>query len=339
MKLLQLAVKMTRYRTTLTLVTFMLAGFAWHQRRPGLTAGLLPAAAALAATYAALTSLNDLADERIDRINLRGHPDRPLVAATASRRDLVLLAAAAAALGIACGTLAGPLVGALVLLSVVFFTQYSLRPLRVSHRPLVTPFYLTLGYAALPYLIGVSVAGDRPGARDALLLPALVCLFLARIVLKDFRDRRRDALAGKPTFLLRHGKRATCAFSLTALTVGSALLLASLRDTPLLAAGALPFLAALALLLFRLARARALLDEVILVGLGARIGNGLLMMLLGLVLLRTQGAEPAAQVALYGITAGAHLHLLVSYLRDPGSFTFGSPSIQEAMRDERPHAA
>jgi 4-hydroxybenzoate polyprenyltransferase len=339
MRLLELAAKMTRYRSTLTLVTFMVAGFVWHQDRPGLTPGLLLAALALAATYAALTSLNDLADERIDRVNLRGHTDRPLVAATASRRDLALLAAAMAAVGILCGALAGPLVGVLVLASVIFYAQYSLPPLRVSHRPLLTPFYLALGYSALPYLIGVIVAGDRPGARDALLLPALVCLFLARIVLKDFRDRRGDALAGKPTFLLRYGKPATCLFSLTALTVGSALLLADLRDTPLLAAGTLPFLAALAVLQLRLARARALLDEVIVVGLGARIGNGLLLTLLGLVLLRAQGAEVAAEVALYGITAGAHVFLLVSYLRDPGSFTFGSPSIQEAMRDDRAHAA
>jgi 4-hydroxybenzoate polyprenyltransferase len=339
MRFLHLAIRMTRYRSTLTLVTFMLAGFVWHQPRPRLTVGLLLAAAALAATYAALTSLNDLADERIDRVNLRGHADRPLVAATASRRDLLLLAGAAAVVAVVCGALAGPAVGVLVLLSVVLYAQYSLPPLRVSHRPLLTPFYLALGYSALPYVIGVSVAGDHLGARDALLLPALVCLFLARIVLKDFRDRRGDALAGKPTFLIRRGKPATCAFSLAALAVGSALLLAALHDTPLLAAGTLPFLAALALLQVRLASARALLDEVILIGLGARIGNGLLLTLLGLVLLNAQGAEMAAQVALFGIAAGAHGYLLVSYLRDPGSFTFGSPAIQEAMRDDRPHAA
>jgi 4-hydroxybenzoate polyprenyltransferase len=188
-------------------------------------------------------------------------------------------------------------------------------------------------------VIGVVVAGDRLGARDVLLLPALVCLFLARIVFKDFRDRRGDALAGKPTFLLRHGKPATCAFSLAALGIGSSLLLAAFRDIPPLAAGTLPFLAALALLQVRLARTRALLDEVILVGLGARIGNGLLLTLLGQVVLRAQGAGVMAQVVLYGITAGTHVYLLVSYLRDPGSFTFGSPAIQEAMRDDAAHAA
>jgi 4-hydroxybenzoate polyprenyltransferase len=330
---------MTRYRSTLTLVTFMLAGFAWHRPRPGLTTGLLLAAAALAAAYAALTSLNDLADERVDRVNLRGHADRPLVAGTASRRDLLLLAAAAAVVSIACGALAGPPVGVLVLLSVVLYAQYSLPPLRVSHRPLLTPFSLALGYSALPYAIGVVVAGDHLGPRDVFLLPALVCLFLARIALKDFRDRRGDALAGKPTFLLRYGKRATCAFSLAALAVGSVLLLLALRDVPLLAAGTLPFIAALAVLQVRLARAGALLDEVILIGLGARIGNGLLLTLLGVVLLRAQHADLTAQAVLYGVTCGAYLSLLVSYLRDPGSFTFGSPAIHEAMRDDPAPAA
>jgi 4-hydroxybenzoate polyprenyltransferase len=339
MRLLLLAAKMARYRSTLTLVTFMLSGSVWHRGRSGLTVGLVLAAVALAATYASLTSLNDLADERIDRVNLRGHSDRPLVAATASRRDLVLLALAAAVVGTVCGVLASPAVGALVILSVVFYAQYSLPPLRVSHRSLLTPFYLALGYSVMPYVVGVCVAGDWLGPRDALLLPALFCLFLARIVLKDFRDRAGDALAGKPTFLLCHGKPATCAFSLAALAVGSALLLAALRETPLLAAGTLPFLSALALLQLRLARARTLLDEVILVGLGARIGNGLLLTLLGLVLLRAQGAEAAAQAVLYALTAGAHGYLLVSYLRDPGSFVFGNQLIQEAMRDGRSRAA
>lgn len=335
MRRLQLAARMTRYRSTLTLVTFLLAGAAWHRGAAALTGGLVLAAVALAGTYASLTSLNDVADERIDRINLRGHPDRPLVAATASRGDLLLYAVAAAAVGVVCGALASPVVGALVLGSVVLYAQYSLPPLRISHRPLLTPFCLAAGYSALPYAVGVYVTGDRLGPRDALLLPALVALFLSRIVLKDLRDRRGDAAAGKPTFVLRYGKPATCAFSLGALAVGSALLLAALRETPLLAAGSLPFLAGLALLQARLARARALLDEVIVVGLGARVGNGLLLTLLGLLLLRGQGAGVAAQAALYAVAAGAHVHLLVSYLRDPGSFVFGSERIQEAMREDR----
>jgi 4-hydroxybenzoate polyprenyltransferase len=331
-----LAVRMARYRTTLTLVTFMLAGFVWHRQRPELTAGLILAGFALAAIYASLTSVNDLADERIDRVNLRGHADRPLVAASASRRDLVVLAGCAAAVGVVCAWLASPVAGGLVLLSVVLYAQYSLPPLRVSHRPLATPFALAFGYAVLPYVVGVTVAGDAIGPRDALLLPALCCLFLSRIVLKDFRDRKGDALAGKPTFLLRYGKPATCAFSLAALGAGSALLLAALHDALPLALGTVPFLAGLALLQVRLARAAEPVEEVILIGLGARAGNGLLLTLLGLVLLRAQGAEVAAQVVLYAVAAGAHAYLLVAYLRDPGSFVFGSRSIQEAMRDDAP---
>ncbi|HXM56264.1 MAG TPA: UbiA family prenyltransferase [Candidatus Dormibacteraeota bacterium] len=339
MRFLQLAVHMTRYRTTLTLVTFLLAGAVWHQGQAGLSVRFALAATALAAAYASLTSLNDLADERIDRVNLRGHADRPLVAATASRRELALLAVGAAATAVVCAALASPLVGGLVLAAVVLYSQYSLPPLRLSHRPLLTPFCLALGYAVLPYLIGVLAAGGRLGPRDAFLLPGLFALFLARIVHKDFRDRKGDALAGKPTFLLRYGKPATCAFGLTALAAGSALLLAALRDTPLLAAATLPFLAALAVLQVRLARACALLDELVAVGLGARAGNGLLLTLLGLVLLRSQGAEATAQAALYAVIAGADGWLLLSYLRDPGSFTFGSHAIQEAMRDERAQPA
>jgi 4-hydroxybenzoate polyprenyltransferase len=339
MRYLRLAARMARYRSTLTLLTFLLAGAFWHQAHPRLTAGIVLAAAALAATYASLCSLNDLADERIDRVNLRGHADRPLVTKTASRRDLVLVATVTAAAGAVCGLLASPLVGVLVLLSVGLYAQYSLPPLRVSHRPLLTPPALALGYSVLPYVIGTLAAGAVPGPRDLLMLPALYALFLARIVLKDFRDRRGDAAAGKPTLLLRFGKPATCALSLGALGTGSALLLAALAGTPLVAAGAVPFLAAQTLLLVRLARAEELLDEVMLAGMAARTGNGLLLTLLGLVVLQGAGAGVTAQLALYAITAGGYGYLLVSYLRDPGSFVFGSQLIQEAMLDANQESA
>jgi 4-hydroxybenzoate polyprenyltransferase len=339
MTLLTLFPKMTRYRSSLTLVTFLLCGAAWHHGLAQPSFRLLAAAAALVCTYAALTSLNDIADEQIDRINLRGHPDRPLVTAAATRRDLLVVVALAALAGVAYGFMVGPLVGGLVVLAVVLYLEYSLPPLRISHRATLTPLYLAFGYVVIPYAIGVIAAGGTIGSADAIVVPALYLLFVARIVLKDFRDREGDALGGKATFLLRYGKRATCRFSVAALLTGGLLLVVALTAKPLVAAGLVPFLAGLVTLQRRLARSTRVLDEVILVGMGARIGNGMLFALLGGLMLQAAGADLAAQLAMYLVVAGAHGYLLVSYLREPGSFKFGSDGIQEAMSERLARSA
>jgi 4-hydroxybenzoate polyprenyltransferase len=339
MKLLTLFPKMARYRSSLTLVTFMLCGAVWHNRLAHPSFKLVLAAAALVCTYAALTSLNDIADESIDRVNLRGHQDRPLVTAAATRRDLLVMVALAALAGMACGFLVDPLVGVLVVLAVLLYLQYSLPPLRISHRATLTPLYLALGYTVVPYVIGVIAAGGAIGSADAIFLPGLFLLFLARIVLKDFRDREGDVLGGKTTFLLRYGKRATCAFSFAALLTGGLVLAAALAANPLVAAGLVPFLAGLLVLQRRLTRSTRVLDEVILVGLGARIGNGMLYALLGQLMLQAAGADLAAQLGMYLVVIGAYGYVLVGYLREPSSFTFGSERIQEAMSERLARSA
>jgi len=122
-------------------------------------------------------------------------------------------------------------------------------------------------------------------------------LFLARIVLKDFRDRTGDALFGRRTFLIRHGKRATCAVSAVALALGTALLLLALQPPPLLGAVLLGYCAAVALQLRRLYRASDPRGEQVAIGLAARMGNELLVTVLAWLLMRAQGA-PAADTAL-----------------------------------------
>jgi 4-hydroxybenzoate polyprenyltransferase len=59
-----------------------------------------------------------------------------------------------------------------------------------------------------------------------LILIALYISFIGRIILKDFRDVKGDAKFGKRTFILRHGRGATCLASALGLTIGSTILLA-----------------------------------------------------------------------------------------------------------------
>ena len=79
---------------------------------------------------------------------------------------------------------------------------------------------LPLGYVAVPYLLGIFAVRSTITPNDLLLLGGLYAGFIGRIVLKDFRDVRGDALFGKRTFLVRHGRRATCIFSAAFLVLG-----------------------------------------------------------------------------------------------------------------------
>jgi 4-hydroxybenzoate polyprenyltransferase len=79
--------------------------------------------------------------------------------------------------------------------------------------------------------------------------------FIGRILLKDFRDVVGDAMFGKRTFLVRHGRRATCALSVGCWTLGTALLVGATpaRSTVFVVAECTLSAAAIALVV-RLAR-------------------------------------------------------------------------------------
>jgi hypothetical protein len=62
-------------------------------------------------------------------------------------------------------------------------------------------------------------------------------------VLKDFRDVRGDALFGKRTFLVRHGRRWTCAFSAACWLAGSVVILGARGRTGALGAAWMVYLA------------------------------------------------------------------------------------------------
>src|SRR5262249_19338938 len=106
----------------------------------------------------------------------------------------------------------------------VLTALYSLRPVRFAERGVVAPMLLPAGYVAVPYLLGILAVRGSIRAVDVLLLGGLYAGFVGRIVLKDFRDVRGDALFGKRTFLVRHGRTPTCVFSAMFLVAGLAVL-------------------------------------------------------------------------------------------------------------------
>jgi 4-hydroxybenzoate polyprenyltransferase len=156
---------------------------------------------------------NDIADEAVDRVNLPHDPRRPLVAGTARRHELVVVAVTAAVVSLAASaTLHWPAV-VVTAAGLLVSAGYSLRPVRLAQRGMVASLVLPACYVAVPYLLGGFAVRDRVPVTDLVLLAGLYLGFIGRILLKDFRDVRGDALFGKRTFLVRHGRSRTCLVS------------------------------------------------------------------------------------------------------------------------------
>jgi 4-hydroxybenzoate polyprenyltransferase len=317
MKMLTLYWTLLRFRVAVMIVLFMLLGAAWHGGLTSIDALVLLMVLALASSYVSATSVNDIADREIDEINHPGDRGRPLVTGAARTADLWVLFVVSSVLAVALGLAAGPGAAGIMLLSVVIGALYSLPPARLSYRTFLAPLTLAVAYVGIPYWAGVVVVGESLQTADLPLLTALYLLFAGRIILKDFRDREGDAAFGKPTFLLKYGKRATCLASLCALCSGDALLIASLADRWWLAALLQLYIVSIAIMLFRLYRVSSSKDEQLSIGVGARMGNGLLVTLLGTLILSNQGADWTTQF-IFGLALTALYTLnFIDFLRHP----------------------
>ncbi len=323
MKILVLYWRMLRYRVAVMILLFALLGAAWHGGLTGIGLPVIAMALALASSYVCATSVNDIADREIDRINHPKDAGRPLVTGTAEARDLWLLFGVSGALTVAIPMTIGPLAVGIMALSVVIGVLYSLPPVELSHRTFLAPLTLGVAYVGIPYWAGVVAAGENLAASDLLPIAALYLLFTGRILLKDFRDREGDAAYGKPTFLLRYGKRATCLLSLGAVCAGDAMLVLALADHALLALLLQLYVAVVAFMLLRLYRADGRRNEQVSIGVGARMGNGLLTTLLGALVLANSGADTAVQATFALALAAVYAVLFAGFLRNPDAAAIG----------------
>jgi 4-hydroxybenzoate polyprenyltransferase len=225
-------------------------------------------------------AVNDLADEAIDRVNLAGDRRRPLVAGTA-RGELVVIGATAGVVALGASATLHWAAAVVLAAGLALSAAYSLRPLRVADRGVAACLLLPAGYVAVPYLVGVLSARGSIRVGDLSLLGALYIGFIGRIVLKDFRDVRGDALFGKRTFLVRHGRRRTCGFSAACWVAGSAALAAAVREPTWALAGAWTAQLALALWLLRvLSFERGPRHDEVVISAIAIVGRGMLVTLL-----------------------------------------------------------
>ena len=320
MKLPRLYVVMLRYRVAAMVALFMLLGAA-REGRLELGVRYLFATLALASSYVAATALNDLADEAIDRINHPRDAGRPLVEGTATRRELLVLHLLAAGTALASAVPLGLRGIALIALSLAISQVYSARPVRLSYRVAGAPLALGVAYVLVPYSLGVVAAAGSLRHAWSELTCALFLLFAARILLKDFRDREGDARYGKPTVLLRFGKSATCASSLCALAAGDTVLALALE--PSLALLIQPFVLAIAWMLRLLWLAEDPRAEQVAIGIGARMGNGLLLGVLAWLVARGGGASTAEASLLTGSVSALFLLSFASLAARPQEAVIG----------------
>jgi 4-hydroxybenzoate polyprenyltransferase len=225
--------------------------------------------------------VNDVADEAIDRINLPGGHDRPLVAGTSSKRGLATTGLVAGVIALVTSVTVGWLVTVVFIAGMAISAGYSMRPVRLAERGAVASLVLPAGLVAVPYLGGVLAASDRVTSGDVALLSGLYVAFIGRILLKDFRDVRGDALLGKRTFLVRHGRVWTCAVSATCWVLGTAIVVAALDEPqPTLVAIYSGAILAVLVLLWGIATATTPKREESLIAATVIIGRGMAILLL-----------------------------------------------------------
>ena len=241
-------------------------------------AGITAALVDIAAWYVNATSINDLADYEIDKVNLAGDADRPLVSKGFSRQATVLVAIVSGIVALVVSLVGGVAGIGIVAVMLALNVAYSLRPVRISRRGIWALLLLPLGYVGLTVGIGYIATGASLIAVPWGLVAALYVQFFARITLKDYRDVVGDAKFGKMTFLLRRGPRATARLAIGAHMLSVIGLVVFLPDAHLVGQVGLALLAGIGLnYLMRLAAATVWDSQRVWITAFGRISTGILV--------------------------------------------------------------
>jgi 4-hydroxybenzoate polyprenyltransferase len=331
MKVLALYLKQSRPMVALVAIIFMVLGGGKHGETQFLSLKFLAAALAILSSYALAASLNDILDKEIDEINLAKEPSRPLVVGDGTKNDLYAVALLAGVVCILLGFLVGWLAGVAMLAILAIDSAYSLKPFVLSRRTHVAPLVLPLVYAVFPFAIGVVASGQYPGVSDVSFMAGFYLLFLSRIILKDFRDRAGDRKFGKLTFLLRYGKKAVLAVSVTALGLGGSLVVASLHASYFVSSLLISYLAVAVWALYRIGLARDIINEMVGIGLFAKAGNAFLLSILAYMILRSSGATQSGQVGALALLALLMMANLVMFIRFPKFARLSAPKPQKLL--------
>jgi 4-hydroxybenzoate polyprenyltransferase len=301
----RLVLLLARPAVIVLLMMFAVTGVA-QTGRPASTLVLFRVLLTVTAFLLFSVAWNDLADEAIDRVNLPGQ--RPLTTGAATRSEFAVIGVASGLLALAASATLGWRVLIVTAAGLALSAAYSVRPVRLADRGAVASLVLPACYVAVPYLIGLLPRGHRVTPDDLALAGGLYLGFIGRILLKDFRDVRGDALFGKRTFLVRHGRRTTCAVSSASFVAGTAaVLVAAQHLTALLACAEAVCLAGVLAALRSLAAEPTARREEALISSVAILGRGMILLVLAhlsMVAAHWQSAGYVAVLALIGLGTG-----------------------------------
>ena len=122
---------------------------------------------------------------------------------------------------------------------------------------------------------------------------------------------------------MKYGKPATCLASFVAIVLGDGLLISALADRLWLAILLQPYVVTAAIMLYRLYREESRKDEQLAIGVGAKMGNGLLATLLGAVVLEGYGADQITQMTFVLALLAIYMLNFVRFLRHPEQAVIG----------------
>jgi len=318
---------MLRYRVAITLLIFFLLGIAAHKKITFFSFDYIWAAIALLSSYVAATTINDIVDKKIDIINHPLSKERPLVTGEATEKDLYFVHLFAVIIVLIFAWLVNIKAVLILVLALIISYTYSLPPLKLSYRTHFAPLILSFAYVFVPYWLGTVVAQSTIGAigtQEWFFIAGLLFMFFGRIILKDFRDRKGDALYGKQTFLLRYGKKATCLVSLFSVILGNISIFFGLPTKNLIIIFALElYIISIIFMLYKLYKVTDHESEQIAIGIGAKMGNGFLLTIFGLLILVEYGAPLETQILFVGLITGIFLLNFIMLVGKPEYVVIG----------------
>jgi len=305
------------------LILFLLIGVSIHQSINKHPLYIILACISLAFSYVSATSVNDIADAKIDAINHPKSIGRPLITGEGNKSDLIKVFSAASLLTLFFATLINWWALVIMAVSLLINILYSLPPFRLSYRTFYAPCVLGIAYVGVPLSLGIKIAGSHFNTTNLLWFLGLYIMFVGRIILKDFRDRKGDKKYGKPTFLLKYGKVKTCLVSYIGVLIGGAILVYLNRADLVLSLIIVLFLISIIQMINRLQRADIGVNEQIAIGVGAKMGNGLLITILCVLILQRSNTTLAIQSAGGVLIAGIFFINYYKFIKDPASAVIG----------------
>lgn len=128
----------------------------------------------------------------------------------------------------------------------------------------------------------------------------------------------------KPTFVLRFGKSATCGMSFMSIVIGHVLLVSLMASRSAVIAIILQvYFISGYFMLYTLWRVSTLSQEQTAIGIGAKMGNGLLTNLLAVFILFESGAPLSITALFSGILASIHFVNYISLVSRPHAAIIG----------------